>query len=90
MKCLEKAPADRWQNAGELLPAVEASEEAQTPSPVQTAHELIESQFKLTERICRKLNRATLDPRIIGDHLYYADNQVCSDTLVLPFTRKSG
>jgi hypothetical protein len=36
---------------------------------VVTAHELIESRFKLTERICRKLNRATLDPRIIGDHL---------------------
>jgi serine/threonine protein kinase len=82
MKCLEKGPADRWQNASELLTAVEASEEAQTPAPVETAHELIESRFKLTERICRKLNRATLDPRIIGDHLYYADNQVCSDILV--------
>jgi serine/threonine protein kinase len=82
MKCLEKRPADRWQNAVELLAALEASEEAQAPAPVETAHELIESQFKLTERICRKLNRATLDPRIIGDHLYYADNQVRSDILV--------
>jgi pimeloyl-ACP methyl ester carboxylesterase len=82
MKCLEKRPADRWQNATELLTAVEASEEPQTPTPVETAHELIESRFKLTERICRKLNRATLDPRIIGDHLYYADNQVRSDILV--------
>jgi pimeloyl-ACP methyl ester carboxylesterase len=82
MKCLEKRPADRWQNAVELLAALETSEEAQAPAPVETAHELIESQFKLTERICRKLNRATLDPRIIGDHLYYADNQVRSDILV--------
>jgi pimeloyl-ACP methyl ester carboxylesterase len=82
MKCLEKRPADRWQNASELLNAIEASEEAQTPAPAETAHELIESRFKLTERICRKLNRATLDPRIIGDHLHYVDNQVRSDILV--------
>ena len=61
MKCLEKRPADRWQDATELLTAVETSEEAQTPAPLEAAHELIERQFKFTERICRKLNRATLD-----------------------------
>ena len=82
MKCLEKSPADRWQTASELLTAVEASEEVPTPAPVEDAHDLIESRFKLTERICRKLNRATLDPRITGDHLHYADNQVRSDILV--------
>ena len=36
----------------------------------------------LTERVCRKLDRATLDPRVIGDHLLYVDNQVASDVLV--------
>jgi serine/threonine-protein kinase len=35
MKCLEKRPADRWQNATELLTAVEGSEEAQTPAAVE-------------------------------------------------------
>jgi pimeloyl-ACP methyl ester carboxylesterase len=82
MKCLEKRPTDRWQNAAELLTALEGSQEAHTPTAVETAHELIERQFKLTERICRKLNRATLDPRIIGDYLRYVDNQVRSDILV--------
>lgn len=82
MKCLEKLPVKRWQNASELLAAIEASEEAKAPAPAENAHELIESQFKITERVCRKLNRATLDPRIIGDHLSYVDNQVRSDVLV--------
>jgi serine/threonine protein kinase len=82
MKCLEKQPVERWQNASELLAAIEASEEAKTPPPGENAHELIESQFKITERVCRKLNRATLDPRIIGDHISYVDNQVRSDVLV--------
>jgi pimeloyl-ACP methyl ester carboxylesterase len=43
---------------------------------------LVEHQFLLTERVCRKLDRATLDPRIIGDHLNYVDNQVRSDVVV--------
>jgi pimeloyl-ACP methyl ester carboxylesterase len=48
----------------------------------EITNQLIEHQFVLTERVCRKLNRATLDPRIIGDHLRYVDNQVGSDVLV--------
>jgi len=52
------------------------------PAALENVHELIEGQFKITERVCRKLNRATLDPRIIGDHLTYVDNQVRSDVLV--------
>jgi len=82
MKCLEKQPADRWQSATELLAAIEASEAAKTPAAVDKVHELMEGQFKISERVCRKLNRATLDPRIIGDHLSYVDNQVRSDVLV--------
>jgi pimeloyl-ACP methyl ester carboxylesterase/predicted Ser/Thr protein kinase len=48
----------------------------------EITNQLIERQFTLTERVCRKLDRATLDPRIIGDHLRYVDNQVVSDVLV--------
>ena len=46
------------------------------------ARALVVKNFKLTDQVCRKLNRATLDPLIIGDHLRYADNQVRSDVLV--------
>jgi len=82
MKCLEKQPAKRWQTASELLAAIESSEQAKTPPPLEPVHELIERKFKITENVCRKLNRATLDPRIIGDDLSYVDNQVRSDVLV--------
>lgn len=81
MKCLEKKPADRCQSATELLVAL-GSAQTQTPAAFVISHELIEKQFKLTERICRKLNRATLDPRIIGDSMEYVDNQFRSDVLV--------
>jgi len=83
MKCLEKKAADRWQSAADLLAEIEvAGTEVKTPAPVETPNELTEHRFTLSERICRKLNRATLDPRVIGDHLSYVDNQVRSDVLV--------
>jgi serine/threonine protein kinase len=83
MKCLEKNSADRWQSAGDLLAEIEAAgTEIKTPATVEIANELTEHRFALSERVCRKLNRATLDPRVIGDHLSYVDNQVRSDVLV--------
>jgi serine/threonine protein kinase/TolB-like protein/Tfp pilus assembly protein PilF len=97
-KCLRKNREERYQSTLDLLvdlrslkrelstssvsPAVGAQESADGLRH-QAANPLTESTFVLTERICRKLNRATLDPRIIGDHLYYADNQVRSDVLVI-------
>jgi pimeloyl-ACP methyl ester carboxylesterase len=50
--------------------------------PDEVTNELVERQFMLTERVCQKLDRAALDPRIIGDHLLYVDNQLDSDVLV--------
>ena len=56
-------------------------QEFKTPVSTEIANQLIEHQFMLTERVRRKLDRATLDPRVIGDHLLYVDNQVDSDVL---------
>src|SRR6266480_4486678 len=70
--------------AYDMLGEIEAAAEEQTKTPasVEIANQLAEHRFTLTERVCRKLNRATLDPRIIGDHLDYVENQVRSDVLV--------
>jgi len=39
-------------------------------------------EFVLTERVCRQLDRSSLDPRIIGDRMLYADNGRESDVLL--------
>jgi serine/threonine protein kinase len=39
-------------------------------------------EFALTERVCRQLDRSSLDPRIIGGHMLYADNGRESDVLL--------
>ena len=63
-RCLEKHPSDRWQAAGELLAHLEAmvADGYLTSAPAVAANQLVERQFTLSERVCRKLNRATLDP----------------------------
>ena len=96
-KCLEKDRDLRYQHASEIRTdlqrlrrdlesdRVSLGDDQKGPGAslgAEITNQLIEHQFMLTERVCRKLDRATLDPRIIGDRLRYVDNQVGSDVLV--------
>jgi serine/threonine protein kinase len=96
-KALEKDRNLRYQSAAEIRTDLQRfrrdlessrtslgddRKESGTSASPEIANQLIEHRFVLTERVCRKLNRATLDPRVIGDHMVYVDNQVRSDVLV--------
>ena len=92
-KLLEKDRTLRYQNAADIRAdllrlrrdsdtARTSRKNSDTSSNSAFSNELVERRFTLTDPVCRKLNRATLDPRIIGDHLHYLDNQVDSDVLV--------
>jgi pimeloyl-ACP methyl ester carboxylesterase/predicted Ser/Thr protein kinase len=92
-KCLEKDRSLRYQHAADIRTDLQRlkrdtgatfhdrKENGLAKLP-EVTNELVECQFMLTDPVCRKLDRATLDPRIIGDHLKYVDNQVDSDVLV--------
>jgi serine/threonine protein kinase len=96
-KALEKERKLRYQDAADIRTDLqrlrrdlesgktsqsEEGEESKISASTEIVNHLIEHRFVLTERICRKLNRATLNPRIIGDDLRYVDNQAHSDVLV--------
>ena len=85
MTCLAKRPVDRWQTAADLLSRLEALSDATRghrttrDARVNDTHD---RTFRLSEGVCRKLNRATLDPRVIGDTIQFLENEVESDVLV--------
>jgi hypothetical protein len=85
MTCLAKRAADRWQTAAELLSrleAVSAATRLRTTVHEERVNETHDRTFRLGENVCRKLNRAMLDPRMIGDVMQFLDNEVESDVLV--------
>ncbi|CAA9335073.1 MAG: hypothetical protein AVDCRST_MAG11-2656 [uncultured Gemmatimonadaceae bacterium] len=83
MRCLEKRPADRWRNGEELLRRLDGVAAPASEAPgAERPREPVERTFRLGEDVCRKLDRAALDPRMIGDALHYLDNEVDSPVLL--------
>jgi pimeloyl-ACP methyl ester carboxylesterase len=78
---LEKRPADRWQSADDMLGAVERLVTSTRAATIPRA-QVVERKFRISESVCRRLDRATLDPGLIGSEMQYIDNGVRSDTLV--------
>jgi len=88
LRCLEKNPADRWQTADDALVRLEAIAAAENwkaagRSAAPRSAEVGQKRFRLTESVCRQLDRATLDPRIIGAEMQYSDNRLDSDVLLI-------
>ncbi|MFN7943003.1 MAG: serine/threonine-protein kinase [Thermoanaerobaculia bacterium] len=82
-RCLETRPAARWQSAAEIARRLDlVLSSAGGPAARSGAHELTVGRFRLTEEVCRKLQRSSFSPRMIGDEIEYLDNGVSSDVLV--------
>ncbi|HEX4684025.1 MAG TPA: serine/threonine-protein kinase [Gemmatimonadaceae bacterium] len=83
LRCLEKRPADRWQSADDILARLDSFLTPTQGTGAFTAPrpEPVERTFRLTERVCRTLERSTLDARVLGADLLYLDNGVRSDVL---------
>jgi hypothetical protein len=85
---LEKLPADRFPSTVAFSAALTGGGYGSGSGPVvQTGHERHERSvsaraFRLSEDTCRRLARASFDPRLIGSTMHYLDNGVESDVLV--------
>jgi serine/threonine protein kinase len=84
---MARTRADRFATAEGFALALKVDWEAHRRETASSAThmrraELTEREFQLTAELCRQLDRAELDPMMVGDHLSYLDNQVRSDVLV--------
>ncbi len=84
MRCLEKRPADRWQSAEAVLHQLDlaSSTPREATVPLHLHRELDSGAYRLTEEVCHRLERASFDPRLIGDSMQYLDNRAPSDVLL--------
>ncbi len=84
---LAKLPADRFPTAAAFAKALTTDAGAAPASALaerwQKNHQPADKAFQLTMAVCRKLDRSTLDPRVIGDRIHYLDNEATSDVLIL-------
>ncbi|HEU5170615.1 MAG TPA: serine/threonine-protein kinase [Gemmatimonadales bacterium] len=84
MRCLEKRPADRWQSVEAVLRQLDLVSGTASGATVslRLERELESAAYRLTEDVCRRLERASFDPRLIGDTMQYLDNRAPSDVLL--------
>jgi serine/threonine protein kinase len=82
LTALQKLPADRFRSTAEFAAALAAHPET-APTPARgPGSDLIAGSFFLSEVTCRRLSRASFDPRLIGTELQYLDNRASSPVLV--------
>jgi len=85
-RCLEREPKQRLHSIAdarlEIEDAIADTEGGSKAAPIDESTAPREGTFRLTAEICRRFDRATLDPRVIGDDVLYLDNERESDILV--------
>jgi protein kinase-like protein len=81
---LQKLPADRFASAGAFGTALAGagSDVNMTPAAGVPERTLTAGSYRLSEDLCRRLARASFDPRLIGSKMHYLDNGIESDVLV--------
>ena len=84
-RCLRKDPRLRMRDAGDVrLLLVDATQdETAHESSVATAAALTEGRLRITDEMCRTLDRDGFDATLLGWDMRYADNNRASDVLVL-------
>jgi hypothetical protein len=81
LTALQKIPADRFGRTVEFSAALAATPAVSGPAPASVAA-LRAGSFVLTEAVCRRLPRASFDPRLVGTEIQYLDNGKSSQVLV--------
>ncbi len=82
LTALQKLPADRFRSTADFAAALAAHPGPAAPPVRGPGKDLIAGSFLLAEATCRRLSRASFDPRLIGTELQYLDNGASSPVLL--------
>lgn len=82
---LQKLPADRFASAGAFSAALTERVFEPIPKADIPARSIVSGAFRLSEDVCRRLDRKSFDPRLIGSAMQYLENDAVSDVLVCYF-----
>ncbi len=82
---LQKLPADRFPSAAAFSAALaESGSQALTGAQV-AGRTVVSGNYRLSEDVCRRLDRRSFDPRLIGSAMHYLENDGATDVLVCYF-----
>ena len=86
LTALQKLPADRFSSITAYSAALSTHDSGAqthaTAAVVVPERRARPGGFRLAEDTCRRMSRASFDPRLIGSTVHYLDNQVDSEVLV--------
>jgi serine/threonine protein kinase len=82
---LQKLPADRFPSAGAFSGALARAGSGTTTRAEAPRETVVPASYRLSEDACRRLDRKSFDPRLIGSSMQYLDNGIAADVLVCYF-----
>ena len=84
-RCLRRDPRRRQRDAGDCRLSLDEAREARTNggSPAPHALDIVDRRFRVSDALCRGLDRTGFDSLLPGWEMRYADNGRESDVLIL-------
>lgn len=82
---LQKLPADRFPSTTAFSAALVGNGSETTTHIEPVVRRIVSGCYRVTEDVCRRLDRKSFDPRLVGSTMQYLDNGVPADVLVCFF-----
>ena len=84
-RCVRKDPQDRQRDAADCRLVLEDAREALRTAPPTSSRlmEISERRFRISDALCRELDREGFDPLLLGWEMRFADNNRDSDVLIV-------
>jgi serine/threonine protein kinase len=81
-RCLERAPSRRWRSIADVRIQLEDAR-SDDRGGTTAGSRIVDRSFRLTDAVCKLMDRDGFDPLTLGWEMQYADNERDSSVLVM-------